>query len=468
MKWRGRGLGALARAHYRRGIAVLGVAAVATAVATTTSSAASAGSSSSSTASIAAATPAPPGGFITDFVKYVGGKPGTANPKLAPALIGWASNNTGGSVISVGPEASTAAQVTVNWINKYADGIGGHPLVLDNCIVLNAEEEGLACAQKYLNNKNVNVISYGALSVGAATIDSTVAGKKPIIIGFSLNPSDITTKNAFVLFGAGGFNDYEDATFAKQYLHAKGCAVIYPNIAGSLEDGQYGSYACKQAGLTTKAVPFDPTTSDLIGALTAAGATKPNTAVIADVTSPANCLAVAKAVKSLGINPHMVIGYTQCYQPSIKAQFPGGDYPQFNSSLSQSGDALLGDPTAVAFKKALSPFGHGGDIGDDWYSGMFGQVMTIAQFMNKAGYAKLSPTAILNQVKKWKGPLLLGGPTIQCGEYKFLPGGCSDGNYFFRYEGNGKWARVSTWLHPPAQVIAILKALPVGSIFPTG
>ena len=85
-----------------------------------------------------------------------------------------------------------------------------------------------------------------------------------------------------------------------------------------------------------------------------------------------------------------------------------------------------------------------------------------------AGYAKLSPTSILNQVKKWKGPLLLGGPTIQCGEYKFLPGGCSDGNYFFRYEGNGKWKRVSTWLHPPAQVIAALKALPVGALFPTG
>ena len=188
MKGKRRGLGTLARAHYRRGIAVLGVAAVATAVATTTSSVASAGSSSSSTASVAAAIAAPPGGYITNFVKYVDGKPKTASPNLAPVAIGWSSNDNGGTVISVGPEATAAAQVTVNWINKYADGIDGHPLVLDKCIILNAEEEGLACAQKFLNDKNVDVISYGALSVGAATIDQAVAGKKPIIIGFSINP----------------------------------------------------------------------------------------------------------------------------------------------------------------------------------------------------------------------------------------------------------------------------------------
>src|SRR5665213_257560 len=76
---------------------------------------------------------------ITNFVKYVGGQPKSANPKLSPALIGWSSNNSGGTVISVGPEATAAAEVTVKWINKYADGIDGHPLQLDECIVKNAE-----------------------------------------------------------------------------------------------------------------------------------------------------------------------------------------------------------------------------------------------------------------------------------------------------------------------------------------
>jgi len=468
MKWRGRGLGALARAHYRRGIAVLGVAALATAVATTTSSAANAGSSGSATASVAAATPAPPGGFITDFVKYVHGKAGPANPKLAPALIGWSSNNSGGSVISIGPEASAAAQVTVSWINKYAGGIGGHPLVLDNCIVLNAEEEGLACAQKFLNNPAVKLISFGALSVGAATIEQTVAGKKPIIIGFALNASDVTAKNTSILFGVGGFQGYEDATFAKQYMHAKSCAVIYPNEAGLNLQAGYVDLACKYAGLPSKLVPFDPTTSDLTGALTAAGATKAGATIAPLVTAPANCLAAAKAIAQLGIKPSQVLWYTQCQQPTIKSQYPGGDYPKYYSSISQSGDALINDPTGVAFQSALAKFGHGQDAGDDWYSGIFGQVMTIAQFMNTIGYSKLTGAAVENTLKSWKGPLLLGGPNINCGEYKFEPGGCSDGNYFFQYQGNGKWARVSPWLHPPTALIAKLKSLPPGSQFPSG
>ena len=473
MQWKQRRLRALVRGQYRRGVGVACVAALAAAVAVGTSSTASAGGPSATGAWAAAAAAACPpslgckGQYITDFVKYIGGKPKSADPKASPALIGWASNDSGGTVISIGPEATAAAQLTVNWINKYADGIGGHPLQLAKCIVLNAEEEGLSCAQKFLNNPKISVISYGALSVGAATIDTTIAGKKPIIMGFSLNPSDVTTKSTYILFGAGGFALYPFGSFAQQIMHAKSCAVIYPNEAGQVENGCSVSLACKKAGLAVKLVPFDPTTSDLTGALTASGATAPNTAVAPLVTTPSNCLAAAKAIAQLKIKPTSVVWYTQCQQPSIKAQYPGGDYPTYYSGISQSGDALTGDPTAVAFKKALTAFGSGANLGDDWYSGMFGQVMTLAQFMNKVGYAHLSPAAMLAQVKAWKGPLLLGGPIIQCGQYKFAPGSCAAGNFFFRYLGNGKWARVSPWLGPPAALVKELVALPKGASFPS-
>src|SRR4051794_5446561 len=66
-------------------------------------------------------------GSTKDFVNYVCGKPGKANPKLAPALIGW-SNNQDGTVVPVGAEATDAAQLAVDWVNKHAGGISGHPL----------------------------------------------------------------------------------------------------------------------------------------------------------------------------------------------------------------------------------------------------------------------------------------------------------------------------------------------------
>jgi branched-chain amino acid transport system substrate-binding protein len=286
-------------------------------------------------------------------------------------------------------------------------------------------------------------------------------------MGFSLNPSDVTTKDTYILFGAGGFALYPFGTFAKQYLHAKSCAVIYPNEPGQVENAGSVSLACKKYGMSVKSVPFDPTTTDLTGALTAAGANSPNTAVAPLVTTPSNCLAAANAISQLHINPKTVVWYTQCQQPSIKKQYPGGDYPKYYSGISQSGDALTNDPTAKVYAKALEAFGAKADVGDDWYSGMFGQVMTLAEFMNKIGYNKISPQTMLAAVKAWKGPLLLGGPVIQCGQYKFAPGSCAAGNYFFHYDGNGKWTRTSKWLGPPPALVKELESLPKGASFPT-
>jgi branched-chain amino acid transport system substrate-binding protein len=412
-------------------------------------------------------TPPPPGGYITNFVKYIDGKAGSADFSLAPVKIGWASNDSGGSVQSIGPEATAAAQVTVNWINKFGDGIDGHPLVLDKCIVLNNEEEGLGCAQNFLNDKAVNVIAYGALSVGAATIDSTVKGTKPIVIGFSVNASDISSPNTYELFGAGQFSLYPVGTFAHDFMHAKSCAIIYAGTAGTILQADGTKLACEAAGLPATIVPFQPTSSDLTSVLTAAGATRPGAAVIPLVNQPANCLAAAKDITQLGIKPTQVVWYTQCQQPSIKAQYPGGDYPTYYSSISQSADALVGTPTGVAYTKALAAFGQASNAGDNWYSGMFGEIMTIAQFLNKIGYAHLSPAAVTAQIKAWNGPLLMGGPDIQCGKYRFTPGNCQDGNYFLRYLGSGKWARVSQWVEPPQALIASLKRRAPGSGFPT-
>ena len=458
-----------ARRRWRRAGAVLFAAGLVAGIVATSAVPSTARTNSGAQAPTATEAAAPPGGYITNFVKYVDGSPKSANPNLAPVLVGWSSNDTVGTIISQGPEATDAAcrSLSTGSTSSRTASTLVHPLKLDKCIILNAEEEGLTCAEKFLNNPKISVISFGALSVGASSIESTVAGKKPIIFGFSNAPTDITTKNLFILGGAAGFGEYEDGTFAQKYLHAKSCAIVFPNQAGAIEEAGYAGLSCKRAGMTAKSVPFDPTTSDLTGALTAAGAQTAGV-ILPLVSTPSNCLATANAVHQLGISPNKVLWITACQQPSIKAQYPGGDYPQYYSSISQSGDALIMDPTGVAFKKALSAFGHGEDVGDDWYSGMFGQMLTIAEFMNQIGYSKLGPAAILAKVRHWKGPLLLGGPKIDCGEYKFAPGACSDGNYFFKYEGNGKWVRVSSWLHPPPALIQELKSLPFGAPFPTG
>ena len=109
-------------------------------------------------------------GSTENFVDYVCGKPGEADASKPPVKIGWV-NNQGGSIVSLGPQATDAAQMAVDWVNKYGGGIGGRKLELVPCYVKNSEEEGKACADKFLADKDIHMISYG--SVGPERTRST-------------------------------------------------------------------------------------------------------------------------------------------------------------------------------------------------------------------------------------------------------------------------------------------------------
>jgi branched-chain amino acid transport system substrate-binding protein len=412
-----------------------------------TSKATSAPASKPSAAVNPATAGPPPGGYITDFVKYVKGKPGAADTSLPPVKIGWTSNQDG-SIVSIGPQATDAAQFAVDWINKYAGGVGGHPIELSKCLVKNAAEEAQKCGQQFLNDNGINVISYGALSVGASTIDSTIAGKKPIIFGFSFDAADLKTPNLFVLGPAGPFAVYPFGTIGSDFLKAKSAALIHPETAAWGPNSQAIKKSLESAGVKVKMVSFDAKTSDLVGPLTAAGAQSADM-VTPMVNTPSNCLAAVKALKTLNIDPNKVVWFTLCAQPALLKGF-GGDYPKYISGISQSGDALADTPTGKVFVNTFKQLGKDPKLAQDpWYSGMFGQIATITQFMNTVGYDKLSPEAIIDLAKKFKGPQLLGGPVIDCGKYPDAPASCGDGNYFFKYEGDGKWSRVTGWLQPP-------------------
>ena len=58
------------------------------------------------------------------------------------------------------PRSATARRrppsARVQYINDHLGGIDGHPLELVECFVKNAEEEGLACGQQFLNDDKIN------------------------------------------------------------------------------------------------------------------------------------------------------------------------------------------------------------------------------------------------------------------------------------------------------------------------
>ena len=203
---------------------------------------------------------------MTDYLSYVGGKAGPANKSLPPVTIGFV-NQQGGSQ-TIGPLATTGAQIAVKYINTELGGIDGHPLVLSTCFVRSAEEEGTTCGQQFLANKSISVIDEGAVAIGDQSFQSTIGSAKPVIVGVAVTPLDGVKKSNAVLFGDATHVLGPFGTYAQNVLHAKTAALVYPNIAGITQGATAIADSLQAVGVKVKKVGYDESQTDLIGPLT--------------------------------------------------------------------------------------------------------------------------------------------------------------------------------------------------------
>ena len=211
------------------------------------------------------------GAAVTNYLTYVHGKRGKANPKKPKVYIGWV-NQQGGQVV-IGALATAGAQLAVRYVNEQLGGVGGRPVALVQCFVKQNEEEGTTCGQKLVNNKRISVIATGAVATGAQSLFATIRGAKPVVTGVAATPLDGAQRNAVVLFGDVSHILLPFGTYAKNVLKAKSAAVIYPQGPGTTEAGLTIEAGMKQAGIATKAVGYTQGQTDLTAPLTAAGAT---------------------------------------------------------------------------------------------------------------------------------------------------------------------------------------------------
>ena len=73
------------------------------------------------------------GAAVTNYLTYVKGKRGKANPRLSKVYIGWV-NQQGGQVV-IGGLATAGAQLAVRYVNDQLGGVGGHPVALVQCFI---------------------------------------------------------------------------------------------------------------------------------------------------------------------------------------------------------------------------------------------------------------------------------------------------------------------------------------------
>jgi len=380
---------------------------------------------------------------VTNYVRFVGGKAGKANPKLKPVGIGW-GNQQGGQA-EIGPLATPAAEIAVKLVNDSLGGIGGHPLKLKECFIRSAEEEGTKCGQQMLNDKSVSVVLIGGIGIDQSMY-AALGGKKPVVGGVIVSPAGERYKPGFGLFGSGTSVLSPYATFAKNTLKANSAAVVYPQIPGIAENGVAIVNAMKKAGISVKQVGYDPNTTDLVGPLTAAGAQNADVIVLQDVA--AGCVNLAKALAQLKLDKK-VLTNPLCLDPRV-AQGLGGDYPKWTWAIASSLGFDTTDPSVAPFLKVFKKYGQAKITPDPWTPVAFGQTLTVVKWLNAIGPTKITPLAIVKQARAFRGPVPLGAPSVRCGKYASLPAVCNDQTQFFEYEGGGKFKRVSSWVRPPS------------------
>jgi branched-chain amino acid transport system substrate-binding protein len=417
-----------------------------------TSSASTAAAASSST-STTATTPASTSGSggagaqsVTDYLSYVDGKAGPASTSLPPVTIGFV-NQQGGSQ-TIGPLATTGAQIAVKYINTELGGIDGHPLALSTCFIRSAEEEGTTCGQQFLANKSISVIDEGAVAIGDQSFQSTIGSTKPVIVGVAVTPIDGAKPSNVVLFGDVTHVLGPFGTYAKNVLHAKTAALVYPNIAGITEGATAIADSLQAVGVKVKKVGYDESQTDLIGPLTSAGAQTAD--LVIPYSDSSGCVNLAKGLKQLGItDTKKILSAPLCLNGLVAAGL-GGDFPIWSYAIASS---LYGDPTdpgMPAYMKVMAKYGTPAVAPDPWVIVTFGQILTTARFLNQIGYANITPSAVLDKAKAFTGPVALGAPALDCGKYPSAPGICNDRTQFFLYKGKHVFVKTAGWLQPPS------------------
>jgi branched-chain amino acid transport system substrate-binding protein len=380
---------------------------------------------------------------ITDFLKYVDGKAGRADSSKSPITIGFVNAQGGQQSF---PEPTRAAQATVRFINEELGGIDGRPVRLHTCFIANAEEEGQRCGQRMLNDDDVQVVLFGLVIIGNQSFFAQMDGAKPVVMGVANQPVDVASKNTYALLGSTTSVLAGYGTYVRDVLKAKTAAMVFPSQAGTIPVANATKKGLQDAGIEVKSVGYDAQATDLLGPITAAGSQTAD--ALLPMTDVPGCINYAKSLEQSGIDKPVLAGPT-CLSQQV-AKGVGGDIPHWTFGIAQDIPSDTTNPAVKAYSDATAKHGLSKDDQSSVFASYtFSNVLALAKMLNEIGGDEISAETIAQQVKSFRGPLIMGPPEVQCGKDPKAPGVCNDLTQFFDYKGNGKFERASDWLQPP-------------------
>ncbi len=364
------------------------------------------------------------------------GASGTAaDPSLEPVTIGWLNQDEG---VPSFPGSTKGADVAVEYINSELGGIDGHPVELVKCSPGLDEASNQACAQEMANNADVDVISSGFLIGSPPVYPVLQAAGKPILGGSPLNISDFTQPGAYFYSPGtpgiiGGMPE-----FVLNHLDGekpdKAAILISDNDAGRAALPLIQP-ELEAAGIEVTVVSVPDDATDLVGPITAAGATDAD--VFFPLVSQPTCIQVANALQNLGVDVTVVTtqlcadsAVREAVNEGIQGWYVGGNGPA----------PKLGMGVDDELDVYLTAFETYGDDPDDaslgGATGGFANIMVLAQLASEIGVDNLTSEAWSEALSSYTGAMFLGAPRITC-PGPVLPNLCTTQYKMLQVAGDG-------------------------------
>jgi branched-chain amino acid transport system substrate-binding protein len=385
------------------------------------------------------------GSATSAYQSFVGGTSGKADASQSPVVLGFV-NDEGG--IPSFPEGSVAAEAAVKFVNENLGGVGGHPLELKKCLVAGSEEQGQACAQQFLHDKQVKAIVEDSQVVGAQAFHQTLAGKLPVVIGSPNSVADATAKNAYGI-SAGVFGTNPGfVSYATQFVHAKTASLIFP------ADDPTGQVAAKQiktsltkAGIKVRDAGYKSSSPDLLAPVNAAGAGQTDV-IVTLFPSPPTCIAGAKALQQASAGKP-VLALNLCIAAPVKKAV--GDYPKWTYiSLNTNPEIKGADAATDAYDAVMKAYAPTNANLGGFAPHAFMGVLTAVKALGEAGGADASSEAIAAKLRAYVGPTPMFAPNLKFGSVPGLPSIGSFQTRLYTYKGGGSWSDATNgkWVLP--------------------
>jgi branched-chain amino acid transport system substrate-binding protein len=339
---------------------------------------------------------------------FTGGEVGAVDKNLEAVKIGFINVDGG---VPAFPESTKAEEVAAAFINDHLGGVGGHPIEIVQCNIVQGDEDAQKCAQQFANDPSILSVQLGMTVLGTGPIYSTIGTKKNVIGLGTFSPADLDVPGVNYYSAAAFSAGPGMALYAKETLKASTMAIVFdqtdPGAAGS---AQLVIGLSKALGIKATSVPVT-NASEWSTALVSAGAQTADAVAVMGNTSV--CVPMAQAVQQLAItSPVLTFGF--CQDNSVAealGEFPEWTYFQPTKSPFGVDDADVKLYNAVMESYAPDANQSGGA------NGTFQGLVSLVRAMNEVGYDNLSVEAINKAYSGFTGPVFLGPQEIACGQY---------------------------------------------------